>query len=321
MSDLLRPPRLQVVYVLTTSGDDIYADMTLVSALSVRHTNPGCRIDVVCDRPTFDLINAVKHPLLGESDKITPVLTPDGEPTFRNRWMKTQVGLFVKGPVLFLDSDTLICESLSELINIVTEFGAVANHNAGDLHSQIWEEDLNNLRVLNWYVDYECYINGGVWFYGNSQKATEFFRTWHSLWRFGYERTGRLRDQPSLNTAIYQSGISANFLPATYNRQLNCCHWRNGVDARAKIWHFYTNSSMMGTSFERLTNSVRSISLPRLRRDVASAIACAAPWPNSDFVSRLLSKRIANQGAISHPARLWLNGARGRAVRSLFARN
>lgn len=312
--------KLEIVYVLTSNGRDFYADMTLISALSVRHTNPGCRINVVCDRSTFDLISASKHSLLGECDTLTPISTPDGEPTFRNRWIKTQLGLFVKGPALFLDSDTLVRDSASELVNVVPVFGAVANHNGEDLSSQIWEEDLRQLQQLDWSGGQNNYLNGGVWFYNDARNVSEFFRIWHSLWKYGFLKTGRLRDQPSFNTALDQSGISLTLLNGNYNKQLDHCDWRNGEDARAKIWHFYASASMQATSFERLIYSARSTPLKRLRRDVALAIKCAAPWPNFDLLSRMVSNRIANHGNVTKTARLWLYGTRRRAVLSLFAK-
>src|SRR5204862_1858016 len=114
----------RVVYVLTSDGRDAYADMALVSMLSVRISNPGLGIFVVCDEKSAITLRAKKHRMLAVCDQFITVPTPDGEPNFRHRWIKTQLCRYVDGNVLYIDADTLMRGSLADLHQLVSELGA-----------------------------------------------------------------------------------------------------------------------------------------------------------------------------------------------------
>jgi hypothetical protein len=89
----------KVAYVVTSNGADIYADMVLVSMLSVQISNPILQVVVVCDEQSAIAIKASKHRLIDVCDEFISVKTPDGEPTFRNRWIKTQLCNFIPGQI------------------------------------------------------------------------------------------------------------------------------------------------------------------------------------------------------------------------------
>src|ERR1039458_1554653 len=212
-------PAFTVAYVITSDGHDNFADMALVSMLSVRISNPGLRIVAVCDEKSAGAIQAAKHRLLQVCDNLITVPTPDGEGTFRNRWIKTQLCAYVSGNVLHLDADTLVRESLADLPTLVSEFGAVANHNGATLSDQFWGDDRQILESMGWPSNFEAYVNGGVFFFKSCACVREFFAKWHELWLAGVAANGRLRDQPSLNSALALSRVAVRILPSGYNAQ------------------------------------------------------------------------------------------------------
>jgi len=97
-----------VAYVITSAGRDVFADMALVSILSMRISNPGLGIFVLCDEKSALTLSANKHRRLDVCDEFIAVPTPDGEPAFRHRWIKTQLCRYVDGNVLYIDAGTLV---------------------------------------------------------------------------------------------------------------------------------------------------------------------------------------------------------------------
>jgi len=82
---------LHVVYCLTSSGGDHYEPMTRVSLATVRLTNPSVRIEIACDHQTHQALQASGSQLFREADAVHGFPTPHGPPTFRNRFVKTQL--------------------------------------------------------------------------------------------------------------------------------------------------------------------------------------------------------------------------------------
>ena len=302
----------RVVYVITSDGCDTYANMALGSMLSVRISNPGLDILAVCDQKSALTLSAKKHRLLDVCDEFITVPTPDGEPTFRHRWIKTQLYRYVEGNVLFLDADTLIRDSLAELPRLVSEVGAVANHNGAILSEQIWIDDRQVFEEMGWASNFQAYVNSGVFFFKPYQRVREFFAKWHELWLAGVSANGRLRDQPSLNCAIVLSGVKIKVLPSTFNAQLakswNC-------SSRAVVWHFYASEGDAGTLFGSLVEAANNLSLSHLRHLISRAVAMPAPWPNFGWFARRLAARVELRGSARREEWLWLHGRRKDALR------
>ncbi len=293
---------IKVAYIVTSNGRDVHADMALVSILSMRQSNPRFRITVLLDGPSGKAVKEAGHPLLKVCDEVLVIETPDGQPTFRNRWIKTQLGLFVKGTVLYIDSDTLIRDDLSSLPNKVTELGGVPNHNGRTVSEQIFDGDLNCLNHMGWPTEFGSYINGGVLFYISSPAVEDFFKSWHELWNQTVNATGGLRDQPSLNTALTRSGIQTTVLPTIFNAQVG----KNWIVSRgATVWHFYASTNGK-TSFVRLTGAAQTESVDRLKSMVAAAIKAEEPWPKYDFISRWVIRTLSPEKRPGRLKLLWL---------------
>ena len=276
---------LKVVYCLTSSGGDLYEAMTRVSLATLRLTNPTARIEIACDLQTHQALHATDSPLLHEADSVHGFATPDGSPTFRNRFVKTQLRLLLSGPFLFLDSDTVVRKPLTTLLNLQADIAAAPNHSADTLAEQIWSEDLANLDTMGWQVR-EPYVNGGMIWYADTPSAHRFAEAWHRNWLLNVERTGRYRDQPALNFSLFETNADVAVLEHSWNAQI---YKRSDLADEALIWHIYSSSGLgtqdrFGKCVKRVLGA-RSRKLPT--RIISGLLGAPTPLLPHSIVSKL----------------------------------
>jgi hypothetical protein len=300
-----------IAYVLTTNGRDIYSDMALISALSVRLTNPHLRIAVVSDYLSSQNLKAVKHPLLEIIDELRIVSVPYESPTHRNRFIKTQLCEFFDGAIINLDVDTIVRGSLSKVFASSDDFAAVANHHGITPREQLWCEDEKVINEMGWEISLPCYINTGVIFYKSNQAVRHFYLKWHALWSQERDKTGRGRDQPACYAALSETRLSFAELTPQFNWQTMVK--LHGWD-QARILHFYPHPKNQETIFGKLLKSVPHVSLATLKRLVKNAISDPYGWPNQDFVSKRIVK-LKKSDSFSISEQLWLYGRRFAAIR------
>jgi hypothetical protein len=80
-----------VVYVLTSDGQDGYADMHLVSLWSLLESNPGRSVVVLVDSVSSERLGKCAHPILSSEAEIRVIPCEEGPGGWRNRFVKTQV--------------------------------------------------------------------------------------------------------------------------------------------------------------------------------------------------------------------------------------
>lgn len=231
---------MQIVYVVTSAGQDLYSAMTRVSVASLRLTNPSVKVVVVCDTETDRALRAGKDPLLDEVDEWYAFETPPAPPVFRNRFLKTSLRQRIEGSYLFLDSDTIVRDDLAAIFAMPGDMAAAPNHSKEEKAGQIWEGDRRIMDEMNWFPGLDTYFNGGVLFVRDTQKVKQFYRLWHQKWELVHSRLQSYRDQAALNSAIFESGIACVVLPHRYNAQvITAIEKAYG----AAIWHYYSNSN------------------------------------------------------------------------------
>ena len=296
---------LKIVYCLTSSGGDLYEAMTRVSLATVRLTNPTARIEIATGQQTHQALHATGSQLLREADAVHGFHTPDGPPTFRNRFVKTQLRLLLSGPFLFLDSDTVVRKPLTPLLNLQAVIAAAPNHSADTLAEQIWSEDQANLNTMGWQVR-EPYVNGGVIWYADTPAAHRFAEAWHRNWLANVERTGRYRDQPALNHSLQESAANVTTLEHRWNAQVQ------GAPKVAKgafIWHLYLEWNPE-TIFEFKRLLKRGLANPDSFEPVAiarSLLSKPHPWCSRNWIDDWLSSRMIRKNRMSPSTKLWLN--------------
>ena len=254
----------------------MFSTMTRISIASLRLTNPKFKVTIVLDEISEKVLRERSDPLLMEVDEVMAIPTPEGNSIFRNRHIKTRLGTLISSPFLFLDSDTIIRGDISAIYNCTGDIAAVPNLSQKSLEKQIWSQDINSLKRMNWKIRGDYYINGGVLFFNNSDSTFNFFESWHSKWLQLNKKLEYYRDQAALNSAIWDTSIKLKILPNVYNAQFR---GNPSVAKNALVWHYYSTAqkSIPVTSFEILCLQLmknKDIALD----NVASIINSFHPW-------------------------------------------
>lgn len=273
----------KLLYVLTTNCKDPYADMVLVSMLSAGLSNPEITTVLVVDAISMEALTASNHKLLDISNSVVVIKTPPGSGVFRSRWMKTQVGHFIQGKVIFLDADTIVRRTIDWSRHFNSGFGAVAD--APGLEAS---EDPRRLQVsvdIGWNPE-RTYYNSGFFYYASSPAMELFFARWHSLWQDNRERTSN-KDQPSFNAAITLADFNEQELPETFNHQITLS-W-NGCQ-QSKVWHFWESSRMAGDILDELTRQSAELPISQLNEKVRLAINKSTPAAYANRLARVLER-------------------------------
>lgn len=225
-----------ICYVLTSDGTGPYADMNLVSAWSVRWSNPQVRIVVLSDTETREALEARGHPILTEVDEFQSVEVPKAAPSFKNRHIKTSLRRRIEGPFLFLDGDTLVRGDLTPVFETQASLAGVPNHNGTGVPSEIPRAERRIFNEVGWTLPTGYYLNGGVLFFSAHADTYTFCDLWHELWIECSRKTGQHFDQVALNKAVNESGVNFAWINHQFNAQV---HARPSHAWGAAVWHIY----------------------------------------------------------------------------------
>lgn len=300
---------MQCVYALTSDGKDIFADMTRVSMLSLRLSNPKAHIVLACDASSKIALEQCKHPVLDECDTVVSIPTPEGSAGFRNRYVKTSLRQHLPGAFLYLDADTVIRGNLSEIFEMTTSFSAAPNHSGSGDPTEMPSDERETFAVLGWPLPTQYYVNGGVLFFADTVEAHKFSKLWHEKWLSSVAQTGRFRDQPSLNSAVKESKVPFAWLPMHFNAQVDV---RPAIAPNASVWHLYSSngSFAMKTVFDQYIlrlqegKSLTPLCIERLCQS-------RHPWHIQNLIDWWCVQRILMKDSfleINSFDRLWLSG-------------
>ena len=108
-----------ILYVLTSSENDLYLEELWVSLFSLHYFNKEVTVKVLSDESTAKRIKA-RPELCAMIDDLYPVDVPQDYPAKeRSRFIKTNIRNLVEGDFLFIDTDTVICAPLDEVDNLI----------------------------------------------------------------------------------------------------------------------------------------------------------------------------------------------------------
>jgi hypothetical protein len=258
-------------------------------------------------------------PLLNDVDVYVHFDTPEGNASFRNRFLKTNLRNLVNGSYLFLDSDTLVRGDLSEVFSTESDIAGAPNHSKDTVQDQIWYQDRAVLTRLGWRVRSDVYINGGAMLCHDTPGARRFAGDWHAKWLTSYRETHGYRDQPALNAAVFDSGVRLTVLPHRFNAQFKT---QVSTARDAVIWHCYAGAGNAPvTQFEALAEAL--LRGADLRRDaVEAAMTRPHPWRRRSWRDDCLARFIEFKGHFDRTETVWYSGYRGRErlalIRELF---
>ncbi len=304
--------RPKAIYVLTSQGNDFFSAMTRVSVASLRITNPSMRIVVACDSATESSLYSSQDPLIGEIDSLYGFDTPPGSPNYRNRYIKTQLRRLVADPFLFLDSDTLIRGELIDIFTMDFDIAGCRNHSKSTLQEQIMDLDLETIGAMGWSIGEKVYINGGVLFFNDTPKAYDLADLWHKRWLESSEQRKYFRDQPALNTALFESDPDINILPDCYNAQFKM---ELSAAKNAILWHYYSSQDDEPiTAFEIAVRDLLDNDNLNISK-VTRMIKATHPWRCDLWLDNWLGNSVIRKGQLDIPDRLWFSGRRWESTR------
>lgn len=228
--------KTKIVYVLVSQESDYYYEMLQLSHYSLRLYHPKDTVEVVMDEDTHQRLVEKQAAMLND---VTPVVVPiPSEYTImqRSRYLKTSLRQHVKGDFLYLDCDTIIYNSLSDIdtMNVSIAMNSYGNDEfcyRNSYHVRYCEK----AGFLN--LDGEPYYNSGVFFVKDVAITHKFFDVWHQQWILSLHN-GEPHDQPALCQSNKKTNYIIEELPAIWN-----CMIETHVDInKIKIRHYFSGN-------------------------------------------------------------------------------
>ena len=222
-----------------------------MSVWSARYHNPDAHIVLLTDDRTDLLLSGgIRGELLDYvTEKIViPFEEADASMMYRSRWIKTSVRELIVGDFLFIDCDTLICKSLSEIDSFDCEIGAVLESHllVKDYCDDLREAAATATHKIGIDLDAEKeYFSSGVIYVKDTPLTHRLYHLWHQFWLDSFA-SGLPIDQPSLAKANRESGHPIKGIPDTYNCIL---FTQNSFTDKAHILHIasFRNPSFLFT--------------------------------------------------------------------------
>ena len=284
----------KLIYVLTCAPEATYIEQALISIYSARYHNPYAYIVLLVDDKTKELLVGKRSEVLEYVTECKVVTAPSEYNVMQvSRWLKTNVRSFIDGDFLFIDCDTIITQSLSEIDDLDCEIGAVL-----DTHRPMSRFDPNQRKLVNaiaskcgWdFSSVENYYSSGVLFVRDTLSTHEFYHQWHDNYNYS-SSCGVNIDQISFERTR-QSVSIVKSIDDTYNTIMFI---RPKFIEQAKIIHFASldNNSFLFT--KRVLQYVRANGLtPYLKYYILHPMESYVPYMKKYFKGFAILKTIRN---------------------------
>lgn len=212
--------KTKIVYVLTSSNNDFYLEQTLLSVYSLRIYNKDAEVYLITDKETNSTFVGTRHSIVNFFTDIIVVETPSHFNNVRkSRFLKTKVRDVIYGDFLFVDSDTIITQSLESIDDIDIEIGGVS-----DKHVKIEDHPLKDTIIkqvsrTGLLINTDLpYINSGVFYVKDTPLAHDLYKRWHAKWM--EMQSIQTLDQPPLAWVNHEMGYPIKLLPDYWNCQV-----------------------------------------------------------------------------------------------------
>ncbi len=236
----------KIVYAIVSSSSDFYLEQALLSVYSLRMYNPDAVVELVVDQSTAMGLEGKRAKIKEYVNNIHVVETPNGfNPMQRSRFLKTNLRKFVKGDFLFIDSDTIVCDSLADIDKLNVKIAMVA-----DLNDDLLLQDCNTIEKYRAAGFGDAtglpYFNSGVIYAKDTPKVHQFYSLWYENWRAS-DSHGVQYDQP----ALCATNVAMENIIHELDGIWNCQFKMKGYPflRKAKIMHYYSNNGKKDNVF------------------------------------------------------------------------
>lgn len=248
----------KIVYCIATEDKDIYLEQLAVSLYSLKKNSPQTQAVVLMDLISYSHLTEARKKMLSIADEVKSVDVGDGTGYYRSRMLRTTVREHVEGPIMSIDSDTIILRPLYELDNIDADIAAVQDANLpvfSSLHPTYQRSVYNCNKYFNFRLQEEpMYFSGGAIFSNDTPLAHNFFREWNKNFIEGHEK-GAVGDQQSLAYTNYLLGRPIKEISGIWN-----CQMYFGVRfmPQARILHYFAWQNQNSKTDIEYTNPLQT---------------------------------------------------------------
>lgn len=212
---------VKIIYVVVSSERDFYLEQFVISSYSLRLHNPSCHITLVTDEDTARLIDDKRQYVTNSYDeRVTILCPPKYDNLIKSRFIKTSLRNHIDGDFLFIDTDTVVVRSLTDIDDFDGDIYAVPDKHLRISAHQGLEILMNDAKIAGFTLksdDY--YLNSGVMLVRDTDIARRLYEEWHKSWLNNIKKR-LLRDQPALAKADEVMGHPIKLLPHEWNCQV-----------------------------------------------------------------------------------------------------
>ena len=239
---------MKYVYVLTSYGEDFYAEQAAISIYTLRKFHPESEVVLITEKETLTYLKEKKSSLASMADKIIAPEMPEELSRFqKSRFLKTSIRQLVEGDFIFLDTDTLILDSLTELECLPYDMGVALQQDGPD-----WSIDNPHFHMKKYNVargidpdtqyGIKNFFNSGIMLCRDTQAVRDLFKMWHERWYESSTVYGYHADQCDLWISDVAAGHIIKELDGRYNCMAICPDISLRYFSDCKIFHYFSNS-------------------------------------------------------------------------------
>ncbi|MDR0308200.1 MAG: hypothetical protein LBI42_15405 [Chitinispirillales bacterium] len=234
----------KLLYVLTSTEKDIYLEQTLISIFSARIYMPNINITLLTDDKTNNSLIRGRARIKDFVTEIIVTEVPENLTSMQiSRFLKTSMRMHVQGDFLYIDGDTVLCESLEEIATFPSDIGMVLDSNSDHDIKHYFSRYKHKIysyfkkNAGNLPQRYKFFNSGVIWC-KDTEAGYKFFDEWHENWKKSYNH-GIFVDQIALNLTNLDKDIVQE-LDGKYNCQIEHCA---KYLSSAKILHYFATNS------------------------------------------------------------------------------
>lgn len=234
--------KTKVVYSVISDETDFYLTQALMSIYTLKKYNPEVSVLLVTDEKTKASMTGKRTEILKYLNDVICVDIPcQYNKVKRSRYLKTSLREHVLGDYLFIDTDTIVCSSLSDIDQMNCDIGATADKHVciGNHPMKVYIKECSQAAGFTMRDDVP-YFNSGVMYVKDNEITHMFYEEWHKTWLQTVNK-GIVSDQASLAKANEKLGFVIKDIGGEWNCQLE----DNGLKYmdQAKILHYFASTA------------------------------------------------------------------------------